>query len=394
MRGGGWYDLFDYAFRSAIRGSGLPGNTQNNVGFRVAMPVPMTGTGLAVTITGLQAGLDADVTVTGPNSYSQHLTATQTLTSLTDGTYTITAATVTDPTQPGLGRGNGGTLGPAKLQRYPLKLVQTVTVSGGAATVTVDYPAATLTVQIPTKEDASVSVPMDFVLVPAGSFTMGSNASPDGYQFKGTDTRPIHTVTIGKAFYVAKTELTVAQWRAVMGATNNHSMYGSTYDTYPVWSVSWDEIEGIGFLNQLNVALPTYGFRLPSEAEWEYACRAGTVWEYFFGVGLLSTYAATTSNESVATLAPNPWGLYDIIGNNWEWTEDDFHYNYNGAPVDGSAWVDTPRGTDRALRGGGWISSTGNFDLFYRSAFRDYSFEGDSYSNFGFRLVFSASRVH
>lgn len=350
---------------------------------------PVSIPGLAVTITGLSS-LNADVTVTGPSSYSHHLTATETLTGLADGTYTLTAATVTDTTQPGLGRGWGGstsgTLGPDHLQRYPYQPVQTVTVSGGAGTATVLYPAATLTVQIP-KAGLSGTVPMDFVLVPAGSFTMGSAATEDNYGLAAT---PAHTVTIGAAFYVAKTHITQAQWKAVMGATNNPSYFSG--DTLPVEQVSWGAIRTptTGFLDKLNTAVTSYGFRLPSEAEYEYACRAGTTTAYFFGTDStnLSTYANWdgVSTSTVASLAPNPWGLYDIIGNVSHWLEDDGHDGYTSAPVNGSAWVDTPtRRTYRVLRGGSWGDGG---DYYCRSAFRTDLIAPDGSDDVvGFRVV-------
>lgn len=343
------------------------------------------GVGLVLTITGL-TGLEADVTLAGPGGYSCHLTATETLSGLDDGTYTITAATVTDPSQPGLGRGNGGPLGPANLQRYPLIPVQSVTVSGGLGAVAVDYPPATLTLQIPKKENASNTVPIDFVLVPAGSFTMGSSYF--------SDAKPTHVVTIAEAFYLAKTELTQGQWKAVMGATNNPSGF-MTGDTYPVEQVSWDDIRagGTAFLPTLNTALPGYGLRLPSDAEWEYACRAGSTSAYFFGddhAGL-GTYAvyATGATATVGSKAPNAWGLYDILGNVIEFTEDDYHDGYTGAPADGSPWVDTPRNIRRMARGGSWFNS----EDACRSAFRGNIRPGDSGSYVGFRVVLSAPRT-
>jgi formylglycine-generating enzyme required for sulfatase activity len=353
----------------------------------VVSATPVSTSSLTVTITGLSS-LNADVTITGPSNYSHHLTATETLTGLMDGTYTLIAATVTDTTQPGLGRGNSGTLGPVNLQRHPYRPVQTVTVSSGAGTATVLYPAATLTVQIP-KAGLTGTVPMDFVLVPAGSFTMGSAATGDNYGLVAT---PAHTVTISEAFYVAKTHITQAQWKSVMGATNNPSWFSG--DTLPMETVSWDAIRTptTGFLAQLQRAFAGYGFRLPSEAEYEYACRAGTTTAYFFGTDstTLSTYAngSGVSTSPVASFAPNPWGLYDIIGNVWHWVEDDVHSGYTSAPVDGSAWVDTPvRGSYRVLRGGSWIMGGGSC----RSATRVGSTQGNHGSDIGFRVVLPVS---
>ena len=353
------------------------------------------GNSLAVAITGL-TGLNADVTVTGPGSFSQHLIATKTLTDLSDGDYTITSATVTDAAQPGLGRGTGGTLGSEFLQRYPLKSVQTITISGSSAMAAVDYPPATLTLQIPTKENAAITVPIDFVLVPAGSFTMGSNDPIDSTWWTAT---PTHTVSFQEAFYMGTTGITQAQWKAVLGVTNNPSFFNG--DTLPVEQVSWDMIRnpGTGFLDQFNAALTGYGFRLPSEAEYEYACRAGTTTAYFFGADStnLSTYAWWSGNSgstthAVGTKAPNPWGLYDIIGNVWQWPEDDGHNGYTGAPVDGSAWVDTPtRARGRVLRGGSWDYYP--YDYIYRSAIRLNGWPENTL-DCGFRVSLPVPRTH
>jgi len=340
---------------------------------------------LAVTITGLDA-LPADVTVSGPGGYSQRLTATQTLAGLEFGTMTLTAATVTAPNQAGLGRGNGGTLGPEFLQRYPLKPIQTISVGSAGGAATVSYPAATLTVEIPTKEDPNLKVPMDFILVPAGTFTMGSDQAAD---WDALDTRPPHSVTHSQAFYLAKTELTQAQWKAVMGATNNPSNFKA--DTRPLEQVSWTSFRtpGTGFLDQLNAALPGRNFRLPTEAEWEYALRAGTTTAYFFGTTAtdLPLYAVsnTTSTATVGSKAPNLWGFYDITGNVRELQEDDSHSGYVGAPTDGSAWVDSPRGALRVVRGGAYDGAFG--DRYARSAYRD-DFDPAAYwSSVGYRLV-------
>jgi formylglycine-generating enzyme required for sulfatase activity len=320
---------------------------------------------VTVTITG-STGLDADVTVTGPGSYSEHLTATRTLTGLARGTYTITAKTVVEGT----------------VNRYPLKLTQTVAVNG-ADTATVYYPAATLTVSIP----ATPPVPMTFVLVPAGSFTMGDNGPNEG----GLGSLPTHPVTIGQAFYVAETELTQAQWTAVMG-TNPSSFPGNNH---PVEGVSWNDIQtpSTGFLAKLNTALSGHGFRLPTEAEWEYVCRAGTSKDFFFGdtniEANLGTYAVwkTSSTAEVKTKSPNPWGLYDILGNVWEWTGDDSHPDYTGAPVDGSAWVYSPRSGSCIRRGGCFRISLSDY---FRSAFRSFTNSAQPLDTLGFRLVMPA----
>lgn len=344
---------------------------------------------LTVTLTGL-ASVPGDVTVTGPGNYSHHLAATGTLTNLADGTYTITASTVYDNTQPGLGRAGGGTLGPEHLARYPWQPVQTVTIAGADQSATVLYPLPTWTAQIPDASalPAVTTVPMDFVLVPAGSFTMGSDAAEDSAMLNA---QPPHTVTFTTAFYMAKTELTQAQWKAVMITNPSSYIVG---DLYPVQSTSWDSIKA-SFLPALNAALPGLGFRLPSEAEWEYTCRGGTSTAYFFGTDDtdLNSYAWWWKNcfgpGAVGTRLPNPWGLHDMAGNVMEWTEDDGHPGYTGAPLDGSAWVDVPRGSSRVFRDGSF--ATLSWDC--RSAYR----HSDAPSYFkeivGFRVLLPVPRT-
>lgn len=157
--------------------------------------------------------------------------------------------------------------------------------------------------------------------------------------------------------------------------------------------MSWDDIQGTdtGFVDRLNLALPGYGFRLPTEAEWEYACRAGTNTTYSFGDSdaQLGQYAWFPGNcggstHAVGTLLPNPWGLYDVHGNVWEWCLDDWHQGYAGAPSDGSAWIDSPRGDLRVMRGGAWedVEHYG-----HRSALRHPWFTDGSGNPWGFRLA-------
>jgi formylglycine-generating enzyme required for sulfatase activity len=353
-------------------------------------PIPT----LAVEITGLGA-LPADVTVTGPDAYVQHLTATQTLQNLAPGTYTLKAATVMDPSQPSLGLDLAP--GAPALARYPYQFVQTVEVASGPAAATVDYPSAMLTMQIPTKENPVTKVPMDFVLVPAGQFTMGSGDPAD--QVPSLAATPAHAVAFSRALYVGRALVTQAQWMAVMGATNNPSHFDGSACGYalPVDTVcyydAWSD-----FLPSLERALPSNGFRLPTEAEWEYVCRAGTTTAFFFGTDMtnISKYAwcylnAGGATHPVATLAPNPWGLYDMVGNVWQWCGDDAHPDYAGAPVDGSAWVDSPRGNDRILRGGSYYYiGSDQAPLLYRSAYRSSMYPLAYNRPVGFRVVMSA----
>ncbi len=362
---------------------------------------------LRVTVTAAafsSGAITPSVRVTGPGGFDQTITTTLDVPTPTAGTYTITADTVTDTGLTGLGRENGGTLGPVNLLRYPLQAVQTVTVgASGVTTASVLYPAATLTIPIPViGSTPATSVPMDFVLMPAGSFAMGApDTSPDPNPDGATlNPYPVHAVTFAKAFYMARTAVTQAQWTAIRGA----SYFEFRGDpTLPAESMLWDEIRGTGgFLELLNAATGK-AFSLPSEAQWEYACRAGTTSAYFFGdanidgdpVSDLDLYAVTVLNSPTTTLPvaskrPNPWGLYDITGNVWSWMEDDaIHtggtvFSYAGAPTDGSAWLEASRTVTGILRGGGRDPN----EKWYRSAIRydePFSFPGGR--TVGLRLV-------
>lgn len=165
---------------------------------------------------------------------------------------------------------------------------------------------------------------------------------------------PAHNVTISKGFYIGKYEVTQEQWEAVMNS--NPSFFKG-----PKLAVqaSWNDCQK--FLKKLNEKTG-WRFTLPSEAEWEYACRAGTTTRFYFGDDTreLSRHAWTWSYygrvRPVGQKRPNPWGLHDICGNVHEWCEDVWHDSYEGAPCDGSPWV---KGTDtsfRVLRGGCWDS--------------------------------------
>ena len=171
------------------------------------------------------------------------------------------------------------------------------------------------------------------------------------------------------------------------------ALYG-VGDTYPAYFVSWDDAQNFIAALNTHIANTSQGpatVRLPSEAEWEYACRAGTTTRFYWGDDLslleIGDYAWWDRNNSpygskpVGGKLPNAFGLYDMIGSLWEWCEDDWHDNYTGAPVNGSAWVDAPRGSLRALRGGFWNS----WVLDCRSASRLGTF-ADSRTSLGFRV--------
>jgi formylglycine-generating enzyme required for sulfatase activity len=229
---------------------------------------------------------------------------------------------------------------------------------------------------------------IEFVLIPAGSFTMGSNDVR-------ADEQPVHRVTISEAFYMGKYEVTQAQWHAVMG--NNPSLLTNCGGNCPVEQVSWDDAQQ--FIDRLNQANDGYNYRLPTEAEWEYACRAGTTTVFAFGDSLGSDKANFDGNHPygvagkgvyrqntipVGRFQPNAFGLYDMHGNVKEWCQDWYHETYLGAPTDGSAWLSGGEQKTRVLRGGSFYDD----GTFLRSAFRYPATPGNRpLSTFGIRIV-------
>jgi len=186
----------------------------------------------------------------------------------------------------------------------------------------------------------------EMVVIPVGSFEMGSNSGD-------ADENPVHRVTIGRAFAMGKTEVTQGQWEAVMG--NNPSEFAGYGYNYPVEHVSWDDAQE--YIRKLN-AKTGKQYRLPTEAEWEYACRAGGTYAYCGGddPDSVGWYDGNSGKQPqpVGQKQANSFGLYDMSGNVWEWVEDRYHGSYSGAPTDGSAWQGD--GARRALRGASWIS--------------------------------------
>lgn len=225
------------------------------------------------------------------------------------------------------------------------------------------------------KTFTSSSTGMEFVLMPAGKFTMGSKES--GFE------QPPHNVNIEDPFYMGKYLVTQKQWGKVMG--ENPSEFEG--DDRPVESVSWDMVQKL--IKKLNEMEGTDKYRLPSESEWEYACRAGTTTRFYFGndeskLGGYAWYGENSGSKThpVGQKKPNPWGLYDVNGNVWEWVQDMWHDNYDGAPSDGSSW----EGGDsyfRVIRG----CDCYNFAIFCRSASRFSFTPADCFYNVGFRLL-------
>ena len=214
---------------------------------------------------------------------------------------------------------------------------------------------------------------LEMVEIPAGSFCMGSTNGD-------WNEKPVHRVTIRNAFYIGKYEVTQEQWQSVMG--NNPSKFKDCGAKCPVEEVSWDDTQN--FINRLNESNDGFRYRLPSEAEWEYACRAGTTGDYAGNPTEMAWYLGNSKNEThaVGGLQPNAWGLADMHGNVWEWCQDWYHETYYGSPADGSAWLNGVEQKARVLRGGSWGGNAG-----LRSASRYNSTPDLRDSIFGFRLV-------
>ncbi|MEB3149042.1 MAG: bifunctional serine/threonine-protein kinase/formylglycine-generating enzyme family protein [Sphaerospermopsis sp.] len=247
-------------------------------------------------------------------------------------------------------------------------------------------------------EDLGNGVTLEMVEIPGGTFLMGS---PETEKDRALNEGPQRQVTV-PSFFMGKYPLTQAQYQAIMG--DNPSRFkgdGSTTLTNqrPVERVSWND--AVNFCERLSQKTgKTY--RLPSEAQWEYACRAGTTTPFYFGESITTDLVNYNGNETygsapkgeyrqqttdVGSFPPNAFGLYDMHGNVWEWCLDDW-VDYNNAPTDGSAV--TSQGGRKLLRGRSW----GNNPRDCRSAYRSISLDpGSSDLDYGFRLVVSGART-
>lgn len=211
----------------------------------------------------------------------------------------------------------------------------------------------------------------EMVAVPAGSFQMGMAGRPV--------TEPVHTVVL-PSFAIGRYEVTQGQWKAVMGS--NPSRFQACGDDCPVEQVTWSDAQE--FVRRLS-AKTGKTYRLPSEAEWEYACRAGQASRYCGGddPDRLAWYGDEYgSTHPAGQKQANAWGLHDMTGNVWEWTQDCMHPNYKDAPTDGSAWQEADC-KSRVLRGGSWLSGPQYGQAVIRFGFKPDFRAGD----FGFRVV-------
>ncbi|NEO19890.1 MULTISPECIES: formylglycine-generating enzyme family protein [unclassified Moorena] len=254
-------------------------------------------------------------------------------------------------------------------------------------------------------EDLGNGVDLEMVAIPEGSFIMGSPETEEGHRDSES---PQHQVAV-KSFFMGKYPVTQAQWQAVAALTqvNRELKPNPSYfkgDDRPVERVSWDD--AVEFCERLS-EYTKRPYRLPSEAQWEYACRAGTTTPFHFGETITTdlanydgnyTYGSGSKGKYVQETTPagsfgvaNDFGLYDMHGNVWEWCADHWHSNYKGAPTDGSAWEDESINNNdndnisRLLRGGSWRSDPG----FCRSGSRPFydPVLRRSGSKFGFRVV-------
>ena len=239
------------------------------------------------------------------------------------------------------------------------------------------------------KEDLGNNITLEMVQIPGGSFMMGSPESEKG---RSQDESPQHQVNV-PGFSIGKFVVTQEQYQQIMG--NNPSHFSGA--KRPVEQVSWNN--AVEFCQKLSQKTGRE-YRLPSEAEWEYACRAGTTTPFHFGETITTDLANYNETQyasepkgkyleqtiDVGSFPPNAFGLYDMHGNVWEWCQDDWHDNYINAPKDGSAWT-SQSGNNKLLRGGSWY----NDPALCRSAFRNYSILDDYNNNIGFRVVCSGA---
>ena len=249
-------------------------------------------------------------------------------------------------------------------------------------------PPANINPQSSFQENLGNGVFLEMIAIPGGTFLMGS---PENEAERLSYETPQHQVTV-PSFFMGKYQLTQAQYQAIIGV-NPSSFKGNNR---PVENVSWDD--AVSFCQELTQKTGN-NYRLPSEAEWEYACRSGTKTPFYFGdninPGLVNYDGNYPYNSApkgkyreqttdVGTFHPNAFGLYDMHGNVWEWCEDDWHENYINAPTDGSAWNSRSSGNTKLLRSGSWNL----YARYCRSANRFRSSRDNRLSGYGFRVVF------
>jgi formylglycine-generating enzyme required for sulfatase activity len=369
-RGGSW-DNGGADLRSARRNNFPPGSRHGTIGFRVGFQAVQPDTanpelelfgGAAISREAGQAWAEPGVEAhdARDGNITDQIVVTGTVDMNSTGTYLLTY-TVQD------GAGNTAST------------TRTVTVVGNRSV------------------DLNATVAMDMIWCPPGTFTMGSPTTEAGRQ---SDREDEHNVSLTKGFYLGKYEVTQAQYMAVIG-TNPSEFNATGNGNRPVEKVNWTE--AVAFCTQLTTQeqaagrLPAgWAYVLPTESQWEYACRAGTTTAYSWGATIISSNAnynwdggGTTGNDfkqtrDVGQYASNPWGFFDMHGNVWEWTADAYQATYPpGNPV-----VDPTNlgasGSNRVLRGGSWNTDGSNL----RSAKRHFNSPGSRIYGIGFRVGF------
>jgi formylglycine-generating enzyme required for sulfatase activity len=237
-------------------------------------------------------------------------------------------------------------------QSIQVRLDNVVSPAGGSVTMSRDH---VLTARI-TQDTAVFShgvltvngVRYEMELIPAGEFQMGSD-SPDAL----ANEQPVHTVLISKPFWMGRTEVTQALWQTIMGNNPSKFKFG---DDYPVEETSWETSQQL--ITSLNQMLGSSLFRMPTEAEWEYACRAGTSGDRYGELDAIAWYIGNSggSTHPVGLKQPNRFGLYDMLGNVWEWCQDIWGMYQAGYWVDPIATYDVTQRSGRIYRGGSWES--------------------------------------
>jgi formylglycine-generating enzyme required for sulfatase activity len=222
---------------------------------------------------------------------------------------------------------------------------------------------------------------MNFAFIPPGTFQMGASNGQVNEQ-------PVHQVRISKGFYMQTTEVTQSQWKAVMGRLPSKCDWGELKgsflgDSKPIICITWNDAQE--FIRKLNGQSGDGSkYRLPTEAEWEYAARAGTMGDYAGNLDSLAWYDSNSggTTHDVGTKSANDWGLYDMHGNVWEWVSDQFEIGYYGK----SPRVDPggpSEGSTRVYRGGSWYHGA----QLQRSALRGADSPNLQNATLGFRLV-------
>ena len=393
LRGGGWNGGY-LDCRSSVRFDPDPDTRSYAYGFRVARtpdftPAPtvtaispasgLTSGGTTITLNGSNFLGASSVTVGGVAATSVNVVSASVLTAVTPAGIIGSAVSVSVTTP-----GGTGTLASA-FTYFTLSWASVLEALPNAAVVLDPAVRANIVSSGYPWRVLDTGTGIEMLLIPGGTFTMGcsaSNLSGCGFQES-----PTHQVTLSKAFYLGKTEVTQAQWQAKMGSNPSSFKGYSDSPSRPVEQVSWNDITGF------NTAT---GLRLPSEAEWEYACRGNTTTAFHSMPGypngtnddsLLGNIAwwggGTGSTQAVGGKYPNAFGIYDMSGNVYEWCNDWYSTTYYSLSPSTDPAGPSPD-SYRVLRGGGWDYNASGA---CRSSYRDYYKPADRSRGIGFRVA-------